>query len=105
MRYKTWDTMTRLRRESTLPWLCIGDFNEILYNFEKQGGGPRAHSQMDCFHEALNFCNLNDLGFEGDVFTWRNNNFRVDGYIQERLDIVVATTSCSNCFGYKVVND
>ena len=30
LRYKTWETMKRLRGESTLPWLCIGDFNEIL---------------------------------------------------------------------------
>lgn len=26
----TWDTMIGLRGESTLPWVCIGDFNEVL---------------------------------------------------------------------------
>lgn len=30
LRYKTWDMMRRLRGESTLPWVCLGDFNEIL---------------------------------------------------------------------------
>lgn len=41
---------------------------------------------MDQFKEALEFCSLTDLGFEGDVFTWRNNNHNCEGYIRERLD-------------------
>ena len=67
--------------QEKLPWVCIGDFNEILYRFEKQGGHPKPQVQMERFRDALNFCNLNDFGFEGDVFTWRNNNYRVEGYI------------------------
>lgn len=48
---------------------------------------------------------LHDLGFEGDIFTWRNNNFRVEGYIRERLDRAVATPSwCERFPGYKVVH-
>lgn len=83
----------------------MGDFSEILYNFEKQGGVARTQVFMNCFHDALNFCNLNDLGFEGDIFTWRNNNFRVDGYIRERLDRAVANAEwCARFPGYKVVN-
>jgi hypothetical protein len=33
--------------------------------------------QMEHFRNALNFCNLNDLGFEGDVFTRRNTEMMV----------------------------
>jgi hypothetical protein len=83
----------------------VGNFNEILYSFEKQGGLPKPQSQMDKFRDALNFCNLNDLGCEGDIFTWRNNNFRVDGYIRERLDRAVANPQwCARFPNYKVVN-
>ena len=104
-REETWRLLRTLHQQEKLPWVCIRDFNEILYNFEKQGGVPRAHSQMDRFHDALNFCNLNDLGFEGDVFTWRNNNFRLDGYIRERLDRAVANPQwCMRFPGYKVRN-
>jgi hypothetical protein len=73
--------------------MCIGDFNEILYSFEKEGGVPKPQAHMDKFRDVLDFCNLQDLGFEGDMFTWRNNNSRVEGYIRERLDRAVATPS------------
>jgi hypothetical protein len=76
-----------------------------MYSFEKQGGAPKAQYLMENFRSALDFCNLQDLGFEGDIFTWRNNNFRVDGYIRERLDRAVASPSWRVRFpGYKVIN-
>jgi hypothetical protein len=46
-------------------------FNKIMFNYEKQGGVPRPQICMDRFRDALLYCNLNDLGFEGDIFTWR----------------------------------
>jgi hypothetical protein len=85
--------------------MCIGDFNEIMFSFEKQGGAPRPQSQMNNFRNALDFCNLQDLGFEGDIFTWRNNKFCVDGYIRERLDRAVASPTWRARFpGFKVIH-
>jgi hypothetical protein len=49
-------------------------FNEILYQHEKEGGVLRPQSQMDHFRDAIVDCDLQDLGFEGDVYAWRNNN-------------------------------
>jgi exonuclease III len=104
-REETWRLLRNLHLRERLPWVCIGDFNEIFYSFEKQGGVPKPQAQMERFRNALNFCNLNDLGFEGDVFTWRNNNFRVDGYIRERLDRAVANPEwCARFPNYRVVN-
>jgi exonuclease III len=101
----TWRLLRTLHLQEKLLWVCIGDFNEILHSFEKQGGTPKPQIQMERFRDALNFCNLNDLGFEGDVFTWRNNQFRVEGYIRERLDRAVANPEwCARFPGYKVVN-
>jgi hypothetical protein len=51
------------------PWLCLGDFNEVLLEYEKDGGPPWAQGCMDCFKEAPEDCELMDLGFEGDPFT------------------------------------
>jgi hypothetical protein len=55
-----------------ISWLCAKDFNETLFHHEKEGGLPRAHVCLDRFKGTLELCGLHDLGFVGDVFTWRN---------------------------------
>lgn len=105
LKEETWWLLHTLHLQEKLPWVCMGDFNEILYSFEKQGGAPKAQVYKDRFRNALSFCNLNDLGFDGDIFTWRNNNFCVEGYIWQRLDRVVGNAEwCSQFPGYKVIN-
>ena len=37
---ETWRLLRNLHHQEKLPWVCMGDFNEILYNFEKQGVCP-----------------------------------------------------------------
>jgi hypothetical protein len=74
--------------QSVKPWLCAGDFNEIL--FSQDGERPRSQSCMDRFRETLEYCRLHDLGFDGDIFTWRNHNHIAADYIRERLDRAVA---------------
>jgi hypothetical protein len=97
--------MRILHNQGTLPWVCIGDFNEILYGHEKEGGRPKAQACMEGFRETLVFCNLEDLGYEGDKFTWRNNNHMWEKYIQERLDRAVANEAWIDRFpDYRVVN-
>ena len=34
-------------------------------------------------------CELQDLGFESDVYTWRNNNQRAQGYVRERRPVII----------------
>jgi hypothetical protein len=102
---KTWQILRTLKHQSDKPWLCAGDFNEILHSWEKEGGVPRAQCYMDRFKEALEFCELDDLGFVGDAFTWRNHSHDAAKYVHERLDREVATQSWRNRFlGYKVIN-
>lgn len=75
-----------------LPWVCAGDFNEILYAHEKAGMAVRSQRQMDGFRQVLSTCDLADLGFEGPAFTWCNG--RTGGtMIRERLDRCVANGS------------
>lgn len=40
-RYRTWNLLRCLGDESTLPWVVVGDFNELLHVDEKIGGCPR----------------------------------------------------------------
>jgi hypothetical protein len=66
------------------PWLLMGDFNEILYNSEKEEGRPRTQRQLQAFHDVLSDCELNDMGFTSDLYTWQR------GQIRQRLDRAVA---------------
>lgn len=54
---------------SSLPWLCYGDFNEILTDSEKLDGLPRPRFMMENFREVLDFCELEDMGYSGPEFT------------------------------------
>lgn len=90
---KMWKLLRILQHRSKLPWLCCSDFNEILFNCEKEGGPPRPESSMLKFREALEECDLHDLGFIGDAFTWQNHHHDASSYIRERLDRAVANSA------------
>lgn len=37
-REESWSLLTRLARGNALPWVCIGNFNELMHRGEKEGG-------------------------------------------------------------------
>ncbi|KAA3468220.1 reverse transcriptase [Gossypium australe] len=83
--HDSWRLLRALGQEQQLPWLVSGDFNEILYPFEKSGGQLREERRMVAFREALEDCQLMDLGFQGPWFTWERGNLP-ETNIRERLD-------------------
>ena len=87
-----WKTLWILgqQHQQGRPWLCLGDFNEILSSDEKVWGAAKPQQCMDKFREVLEGCDLADIGFTEDKFTWRNHSKEVDTYICERLDRAVA---------------
>ena len=38
---ESWQLLRRLSTNRTLPWACMGDFNEVLFQFEKKGKRDR----------------------------------------------------------------
>lgn len=80
----------------------MGDFNEIVTNFEKWGGATRKDMQMDKFRETLKTSDLGDLGHVGSKYTWSNS--REDGgHTKERLDCVLANNDWYAAFREKEV--
>ena len=71
-------------------WLCIGDFNAFLSSLEKLSKCPPNHGQIEAFWEALDLCQLEDLGFKGYPFTW-NNKRPGEANTKIKLDRAVAT--------------
>lgn len=64
-RRKTWDMLKFIRVTSPLPWMCIGDFNEILLCSEHEGVQERSWSQIAGVWDVLDVCGLVDFGYEG----------------------------------------
>lgn len=70
------------------PWVCLGDFNEILHRWEKIGARPADFYRMTSFQDFLNDCSLLDLPSHGCAFTWSNHR-EGDALVKERLDRAV----------------
>ncbi|KAA3484076.1 reverse transcriptase [Gossypium australe] len=85
----SWNLLRQLSGDLNVPWVVVGDFNEIKSSFEKRGGRLRSERQMMDFCMALEECNLIDLGFLGHWFTWERGRFKATN-IRERLDRGVA---------------
>jgi hypothetical protein len=65
----------------------MGDLNEILYDHEKEGGRTRPRQYMQAFHNAMDDCDLHDLGYMGDSFMWHR------GMLRSRLDRAIRNDS------------
>ena len=94
----SWRMLRFLRNQADLPWLCVGDFNEILHVEEQMGGNDREEWCMSGFREAVEYCGFSDLGYRGLPFTWDN---RREGShnIKVRLDRALGNESWLDLFG------
>ena len=91
-KHLTWEYLRSLQNMVDLPWIILGDFNEILMGSEKEGGALRSQRNMQNFRDALVDCNLFDMDYIGDIFTWRR------GRIRERLDRAVCDQRWNDLF-------
>ena len=55
-RHITWNLLRNLNAQFDFPWVCAGDFNEILKSHEKMGGRPLPVAQMQEFRDAIDEC-------------------------------------------------
>ena len=84
-KHESWFFLRHLHARASLPWVCMGDFNEILHSTKKQGGHPKPLAPMLAFKETLLHCELRDLSYQGYPFTWRNGR-PGDAFVEERID-------------------
>jgi hypothetical protein len=102
-RKESWRLLRFLRNASDLPWLCAGDFNEVLSDQEQFGGNDREEWMMEGFREVVQYCGFTDLGFSGAPFTWDNRRDGVHN-IKVRLDRALADEKWLDLFGDSVVS-
>lgn len=94
---RSWNLLKHLKSEITMPWICMGVFNEINCQSEKVGATSRSYKQMEVFREALEFCSLSDLLTKGQKSTWSNNRQGRE-FTKERLDRDVVNSEWQHMF-------
>ena len=67
-----WGNLANVASLHQLPWLMLGDYNELLSSHDKLGGNPLNPRRVQLFKEYLDACGMVDLGFHGPKFTWVN---------------------------------
>lgn len=66
---KSWALLNHIKSFVEGAWLCIGDFNAILSSVEKLSLRASDSRQIDDVREALEQCQLVDLGYRGYPYT------------------------------------
>lgn len=90
---ESWDLLKWLSLLNSFPWVCIGDFNKLMNEGEKEGGSVHPAKQMEMFCEVINSCNLRDLGYIGQDYTW-SKRLGNRGWVKERQDRALVSTNC-----------
>ncbi|KAK9951150.1 hypothetical protein M0R45_006609 [Rubus argutus] len=85
-RHRSWATLRTLSDADSLPWLILGDCNEIVSSLEKVGGRSLSERQMQDFRDALDYYGLYDMGFTSPMFTWRDCTTKIRWIEQLQLE-------------------
>ncbi|XP_042954598.1 uncharacterized protein LOC122291011 [Carya illinoinensis] len=96
LRNKTWRLLSSFK-PAVGGWGVIGDFNEVLYSDEKEGGNPRSEYLMRQFREVMEEGSLCDLGWAGNKFTWSNCH-EDESFTKERLDRAIANVDWKSLY-------
>ncbi|XP_031101919.1 uncharacterized protein LOC116005823 [Ipomoea triloba] len=88
-RNAAWDLLKTLTGRSLLPWVVLGDFNDLLFQHEKRGGNPHPDSILCGFGETLDSCGQFQLPMQGHQFTWSRGKGTQE-WMEKRLDKVLA---------------
>ncbi|XP_057785782.1 uncharacterized protein LOC131003294 [Salvia miltiorrhiza] len=96
-RRDSWNLLRRLSGLNTLPWIIIGDFNDLLDPGDKRGRVDHPNWLMQGFRAAIMECELSDIPLSGYQFTW-SRGLGTNHFVEERLDRGMATNNWKNLF-------
>lgn len=88
-RRNLWDSIEEFQGSRSRAWCCIGDFNELLADYEKDGLRPVHQNRIDLFRAFLNSTGLMDFDLKGCKYTWMGNP-RNGISTREKIDRVLA---------------
>ncbi|XP_048493650.1 uncharacterized protein LOC125494124 [Beta vulgaris subsp. vulgaris] len=88
-RHQMWRNMEQNLPPDQVPWMVVGDLNEVRSQGEKTGGRVFRSTQCKDLNSFMDALCLVDLGFDGNPFTWTNAR-EGTALIRERLDRALA---------------
>lgn len=92
-----WTSFMNLALLLNLPWIILGDFNDIEKPFEKFGGRPPTLTRINFFNTFIDCCGLLDLGYIDPPFNWTNGRDN-SPVIRTCIDRVHATSDWITLF-------
>jgi hypothetical protein len=96
-RHIMWELIRRIKPRSQAPWVMIGDFNEALWQSEHFSSTKRSEPHMRDFREILAHCDLHDLSYMGQPWTFSNKQ-AAGKNVKVKLDRAVASPSWMSWF-------
>lgn len=64
-----WEELADLRGSGDQPWVCTGDFNDVVKSNEKHGGRSVSASSSRGLKHFMDSLGYVDLGYSGRNFT------------------------------------
>ncbi len=99
---KAWEELGAILEAIDGLWMCLGDFNVILNEEEKEGGRIGSSSTPNFLREIRFDLRAIDLGFYDSRFTWTNKCWGRNS-IRERLDRGISNVSWRVLFPKAVI--
>ncbi|KAG8654446.1 hypothetical protein MANES_05G130301v8 [Manihot esculenta] len=90
-RHLSWQQLRILASHHEAPWVCLGDFNDILLPSKKRSSHPQPSCLINGFRDALCDSGLIEFPMTGYPFIWEHGR-NIDGWVESRLDRVFTNT-------------
>lgn len=101
VRAELWDHLSQLRSRINVPWVLLGDLNEILHQSEV-AGGSFCCNKAQLLASMMANCGFIDLDTIGGLFTWRKN-ISQGRHVRKRLDRCMADADWRLLFQHAMV--
>ncbi|GKV24612.1 hypothetical protein SLEP1_g34198 [Rubroshorea leprosula] len=75
----------------------MGDLNALLSYADRRGKGPISVSSFSCLEQFMESCELKEIGFRGNPYTWTNSRSG-PANVQHRLDRALANSDWVRCY-------
>lgn len=96
-RRETWELICRLHSQTSLPWVLIGDMNNVVRQEDKRGGRPYPTWLVQGFQKCIDDCGLHDIELEGYPYTWERG-YGTESWTEIRLDRALVSNSFMSLF-------